>query len=71
MERRNAIVEAPATIEGNAVFYAQFVKLYTVVFWDGETELSRVTGKAGEAVQIPQPQKDGFAFHGWCGANGG
>ncbi len=64
------LTEIPATIEGNAVFYAQFEKLFSVVFWDGETELSHVTGKAGEAVQIPQPQKDGFAFHGWCEANG-
>lgn len=63
-------VQVPAQTEGNAVFYAQFSKLYTVVFWDEETEISRVTGKAGETVQIPQPQKDGFAFHGWCGADG-
>ncbi|MDE7295777.1 MAG: InlB B-repeat-containing protein, partial [Clostridia bacterium] len=63
-------VEVPVQIEGNAVFYAQFSKLYTVIFWDGEAELSRITGKAGDAVQVPQPQKDGFAFHGWCGANG-
>lgn len=59
-----------ATIEGNARFFAQFAKLYTVVFWDEGTELYRLTGKAGVAVQIPQPQKDGFVFHGWRAESG-
>lgn len=64
-------VEAPLSIEGNFIFYAQFARLFTVVFWDGEIELYRLTGKAGTEVQIPDPEKDGYIFKGWKGADGG
>lgn len=64
------IVEPPETIEGNYIFYAQFAKLYTVVFWDEDTELYRLTAKAGTQVHIPQPEKDGYVFKGWKDAGG-
>lgn len=66
-----APAETPLSIEGNFIFYAQFAKLFTVVFWDGETELYRLTGKAGAEVRIPEPEKEGFVFKGWKGADGG
>ncbi len=39
---------------------------YTIIFMDGETEISRVTDVFGAAITAPEdPKKEGYVFAGW------
>lgn len=57
--------EPTAVFTGDETYYAKFVPVYTVRFFDGERELSSVTGRAGSNLPPLSPEKEKCVFDGW------
>ncbi len=49
---------------------AQWAKLYTLTFVDGEETIATITGVEGAAITAPaNPTKDGYTFTGWTSSS--
>ena len=61
--------DATKKIEDTTIIYAKFTKKaekFTVIFKDGDTEVSKTSVEKGKTVNEPTaPTRDGFEFEGW------
>lgn len=67
-EYKNQITEIPQGTTGNIDLYAKETQtIYTITFEsNGMFTVSPISGTYGSKVELPNPQRDGVAFHSWC-----
>lgn len=65
-ENRAGIAETVITIEEDLCFYAVWMKVCTVSFYDEEVLLGSITVDEGETgTPIPAAEREGYEFAGW------
>lgn len=58
-----------SNVRSNLVVNAVFTQsTFTITYYDGETllDLSPKSYNKGDSVTLPEPEKDGYFFDGWC-----